>query len=490
MKMYIDGEWVGSSSGQEFAAVNPATGEEFDRVPKGNGDDVKAAVDAAETAQKSWRDTPAAQRADYVLKAGLLIRENLDAVAKIDVTNVGKPIKEARREVGNAATSAIYFSGLARRMYSNVVDSEQPKKFSMTVRRPVGIVGVITHWNDPASLGMWGIAPALVTGNTVVFKPASNSAVISAELVKVYEKVGLPKGVLNMVTGGGGDVGEALIRNKKVDMTVFTGESATGRHIAEVNAPMFRKQVMELGGKNALIVADDAEISIAAHAALYAAFSSAGQKCTAASRIIVEKGALDRFSRAFAEGASKLVVGNGLREDVEVGPVVSRSQQEKALEYIESGKHDGAALLSGGGAYGDPERKRGYFVKPTVFGSVTNDMKIAREEIFGPVASIISAENVDEAIEIANDTEYGLSSAIYTKDIRKMFKAINEIDAGLTFVNQGTVGPEVGAPFGGVKSSGFGRELGDEAIEHFTEKKTVFIDYSYADRPWYFTPSS
>ena len=486
MKMYIDGQWVGSSSGREFTAVNPATGEEFERAPMGNEEDVKAAVDAADAARKAWWDLPASQRADYVLRAGLLIREQLDAIAIVDVQNVGKPIREARREVGAAATAAIYFSGMARRMYSNVVDSEQPKKFTMVVRRPVGVVGVITPWNDPASLGMWGLAPALMTGNTVVFKPSSSSAVISAELVKVFEKVGLPKGVLNMVTGGGGEVGEALIQNRRVDMTVFTGESATGRHIAEVNAPLFRRQVMELGGKNALIVAKDAELEVAARAALYAAFSSAGQKCTAASRIIVEEEVADRFSRLFAELASKLVVGSGMREDVDVGPVISRSQKEKALNYIEAGEREGAVVLAGGGAYEDEERRKGFFVKPTVFGSAHNDMKIARDEIFGPVTAIMPVDGIDEAIEVANDTRYGLSSAIYTKDIKNVFKAIEGIDAGLTFVNQGTVGPEVGAPFGGVKDSGFGMELGEEALEHFTKKKTVFIDYSYGDRPWYF----
>jgi aldehyde dehydrogenase (NAD+) len=486
MKMYIDGQWVGSSSGREFAAIDPATGEEFERVPKGNEEDVKAAVDAAIAAQRSWRNIPASQRGDYVLRAGLLVREQLEAIARIDVKNVGKPIREARREVGAAATAAIYFSGMARRMYSNVVDSEQPEKFTMVVRRPVGVVGVITPWNDPASLGMWGLAPALMTGNTVVFKPSSNSAVISAELVRVFEKAGLPKGVLNMVTGGGGEVGEALIKNGGINMTVFTGESATGRHIAEVNAPLFRRQVMELGGKNALIVAKDAELEVAARAALYAAFSSAGQKCTAASRIIVEEQVADKFSRLFAEQASKLVVGSGLREDVDVGPVISRSQQENALDYIKAGESEGAVVLAGGGTYEDEERRKGFFVKPTVFGSARNDMKIARDEIFAPVTAIMTVSDIDEAIEVANDTRYGLSSAIYTKDIKNVFKAIDGIDAGMTFVNQGTVGPEVGAPFGGAKDSGFGRELGEEALEHFTEKKTVFIDYSYGDRPWYF----
>ncbi|MEM3671379.1 MAG: aldehyde dehydrogenase family protein [Thermoprotei archaeon] len=484
--MYINGNWIDSESGEKFPAVNPANGEAFESVPAGSAHDVGAALDAAQTALKSWRNTPPSQRAEYVLKAALMIREHLEEIARIDTTEVGKPIKEARREVGNGATACLFFSGLARRMYSNVVDSDQPLKHAMVIRRPVGVVGVITPWNDPISLASWGIAPALVAGNTVVFKPSSLSSVVSSKLVEIFERTGLPKGVLNMVTGRGSQVGEALISDKRVNMVVFTGESATGKHIAQVNAPMLRKQVMELGGKNPLIVARDANLPVAVHAALYAAFSSAGQKCTAASRIIVEEPVIDEFARKFAAGASSLTVGNGLREDVDMGPVVSRSQQEKVLGYIEAGKAEGAKILAGGGKYTDEERSRGFFVQPTVFGDVSNGMKIAQEEIFGPVTAIIPAKNIDDAIEIANDTRYGLSSAIYTRNLNNMFKAIQEIDAGLTFVNQGTVGPEVGAPFGGVKDSGFSRELGEEALEHFTEKKTVYIDYSDSDRPWFF----
>lgn len=486
MKMFIDGAWIEAGSGKTLSSVNPANGRVFDQFPAGGKEDVEAAVDAASRALKAWSATPASQRAEYVLKAGLLIREHLEEIALTDTTEVGKPIREARREVNNGATACVYFSGLARRLYSNVVDSEQPLKHAMVIRRPVGVVGVITPWNDPVSLAAWGIAPALVAGNTVVFKPSSSSTIVSGKLVEIFQKTGLPKGVLNMVTGKGSEAGEALITNTDIRMTVFTGESATGKHIAQVNAPLLRKQVMELGGKNPLIVASDANVDVTVHAALYAAFSSAGQKCTAASRIIVEEGIAEEFTKKFVAGAQALKVGNGAREDVDMGPVISRNQQEKILKYVDIGKNEGAKILAGGGGYTDEERREGFFVQPTVFGDVSNDMKIAQEEIFGPVTAIIAVKNIDEAIEVANQTRYGLSSAIYTRNITNMFKAIQGIEAGLTFINQGSVGPEVGAPFGGVKDSGYGRELGEEALEHFTEKKTVYVDYSDADRPWFF----
>ena len=486
MKMYIDGEWVKSESDRTMAAVNPATGQRFEEVPRGNAADFKKATDAAVEAFSRWRSVPASQRADLVLRAALRLKEVAEAVAKVDTTEVGKPINEARKEAGAGASTGVYFAGLAGRIISNVVDSNQPEKFSMVVRRPVGVVGLITPWNDPVSLAMWGIAPALVTGNTVVFKPSSLSSVVSSKLVEIFHEVGLPKGVLNMVTGGGGEVGEALVKDDKVRMTVFTGETATGKHIAEANAPMLRKQVMELGGKNPLIVAKDANLEVAVRASLYAAFSSAGQKCTAASRIIVEEPIAKKFTDAFVAGTSNLVVGNGMREDVEVGPLISKHQQERAYSYVDRAKAEGAQTLTGAEKYTDGERARGSFVQPTVFGDITSDMKLFQDEVFGPVISIIEVKDTDEAIDVANNTRYGLSSAIYTNDIRTAFKAIYGIDAGLTFVNQGTVGPELGVPFGGIKDSGFGRELGEEALEHFTEKKTVFIDYSYSRRPWYF----
>jgi len=486
VKLYIDGEYRDSSDGSTFNSFNPATQETVSTVAKGTSQDAKAAIDAAEDAFKVWSDTPAPQRAEVLFKVGEMIRSNREKLARVLTIEEGKALKEALGEVDEGYDIVMYIAGEGRRLWSNVTTSEQPEKFAMVVRRPLGVVAAITPWNFPFSIPLWKIPPAIVSGNTVVFKPASQTPLVAWTILDMFVKAGLPKGVLNMVTGPGAQVGETLVNDPRVKVVALTGEAATGKHIAEVNAKFLRKQVLELGGKNPIIVAKDAPMPSTVYASLFAAFSNAGQKCTAASRIIVEEPLIEKFTKQFVEQASKLVVGNGLDQKTEMGPVSSRAQLEKVRRYAEIGKNEGAKLLTGGVDYVDEAHRRGFFYPPTVFGDASNDMKISQDEIFGPITAIIPAKNIDEAIEIANDTRYGLSSAIYTADIRNAFRSIAKIDSGIGYVNQGPTAAEVHLPFGGVKDSGFGREAGETAIDNYTEKKAVFIDYSYVKRPWYF----
>lgn len=484
IQLYTDGNFHDAES--DFPVYNPATAEVIAHAARGTPDDAKAAIDAAEEAFENWSETPPPQRAEVLFRVGEMIRANREELARTLTIEEGKAFKESLGEIDEGYDTIMYLAGEGRRSWSNVTPSEQTKKFAMVIRRPIGIVVAITPWNFPFSIPIWKIPPALVAGNTVVFKPASNTPLIGSKILKMFIKAGLPRGVLNMVTGPGSTVGEALINDSRVKVVTFTGETTTGKRIAEVNARYMRRQVLELGGKNPLIVAADAELSVTVRAALFAAFSNAGQKCTAASRIIVEKPIIAKFTKQLVAGAEKLVVGNGLKPRVEMGPLNSKSQQEKTRKYVKIGEKEGARLLTGGYEYRDKELSKGYFYPPTIFSEVTNDMRVAQEEIFGPVTAIIEAKNVDEAIEIANDTRYGLTSAIFTKDLQSAFKAIKQLQSGMGYVNQGPTAAEVHLPFGGVKDSGFGREAGEVAIDNYTEKKAVYIDYSYSDRPWYF----
>ncbi|HKM77422.1 MAG TPA: aldehyde dehydrogenase family protein, partial [Candidatus Bathyarchaeia archaeon] len=419
-----------------------------------------------------------------------LIQENKEELAKTITIEEGKALNEARAEVKQAYNTAMYFAGEGRRMLSNVTPSETKDKLTMTIRRPLGVAAIITPWNFPIMIPFWNLSPALVCGNTVVFKPASFTPITASRIVELFVKAGLPKGVLNVITGPGARVGKVLVESDKIRVCAFTGESQTGKDIAQTSMKYLRKQVLELGGKNPLIVASDADLAIAVGGALWSAFSNAGQKCTAASRIIVEESILDSFTNKFVEATRRLHVGNGLDSSTEIGPLISEGALAKTQEYVAIGIKEGAKLLAGGEDYKDAkdlreDLQKGNFHPPTVF-SGTNDMKISQDEIFGPITTIIPVRNISEAIETANDTRYGLASAIYTKDFRNVMRAAYEIDAGVTFLNQGPVGIEVGASFGGVKDSGFGRELGEVGIEDYTEKKTLYLDYSNQVQPFFY----
>lgn len=489
--LVIGGEHRRSSDGVTFEVRNPATDEILANVPRGTAEDVKAAVDFSEEAFRKWSEIPPPERAEVLYRVGQIIKEEQNELAEILTLEEGKAFAEALAEVIEGYEAVMFIASEGRRMWSYVSPSEQKDKACFVIRRPLGIVGVITPWNFPFSIPLWKIPPAVLCGNTVVFKPASNTPLIGAKIVEMFERAGLPKGVLNFVTGPGTGVGEAMLNDRRIKMISFTGESKTGHRIAQANALYLRRQILELGGKNPIIVANDADLDSAVPAILYAAFSNCGQKCTAGSRIIVERGIYNKFVERFVKGAEALVVGNGMAPRVQIGPLITEEARTKVENYVKLGQEEGGKIACGGSRYSDRERMRGHFFKPTVFVDVTNELRICQEEIFGPVASVIQASNIDNAIEIANDTKYGLSSAIYTKDLQNAFKSLAKIEAGIGYVNQGTTGAEIHLPFGGIKESGFGREAGEIAIENYTEKKAVFVDYSYEKRPWYFSePSS
>ncbi|MFZ2412255.1 MAG: aldehyde dehydrogenase family protein [Candidatus Methanoperedens sp.] len=475
-KLFINGEWVESSTGETFDDINPATLEQIAKIHKASDEDVKSAVDSAEDAFDSWSGTPAPQRAKILFRAARMLEERKEELSRLLTTEMGKVLKEARGDVQEAIDITYYAAGEGRRLLGETTPSELPEKFCMTLRRPIGVVGLITPWNFPIAIPAWKIMPALIAGNALVLKPASDTPILSIELVKILEKSGLPKGVLNLVMGDGGKVGGAIVHNKKIRAVSFTGSLETGKWIMSEAGKDMKKVSLELGGKNPVIVMDDANLDLAIDGVIWGAFGTTGQRCTAASRVIVHEKILPAFQKRLVERTKKLRLGNGLDEAVDVGPVINSSQLQKIAKYVETGKNEGAQLLLGGKTV---KPLPGYFFEPTIFTDVSPDMRIAREEIFGPVVSLLGAANLDEAIRIANSVEYGLSSSIYTENIKSAFKAIEKIEAGITYINASTIGAEIHLPFGGVKSTGNGtREGGTTAIEEFTEIKTVYVDYS------------
>lgn len=475
-KLFINGEWVESGSGETFDDINPATLELIGKIHKASEEDVKSAADSAQEAFDSWSSTPAPQRAKILFRAARMLEERKEELACLMTVEMGKVLKEARGDVQEAIDITYYAAGEGRRLLGETTPSELPDKFCMTVRRPIGVVGLITPWNFPIAIPAWKVMPALISGNTLVLKPASDTPVMAIELVKILAEAGLPKGVLNLVMGEGSTVGSAIVHNKKIRAISFTGSLETGKWIMGEAAKDMKRVSLELGGKNPIIVMDDADLNLALDGVVWGAFGTTGQRCTAASRVIVHEKILPAFQKKLIERAKKLRLGSGLDENTDVGPVINNSQLQKIAKYVEIGKNEGAKLVLGGKT---AKPLPGYFFEPTIFTGVTPDMRIAQEEIFGPVVSLLSAGSLDEAIQIANFTEYGLSSSIYTGDIKNAFKAIEKIEAGITYINASTIGAEIHLPFGGVKSTGNGtREAGTTAIEEFTELKTVYIDYS------------
>jgi len=471
-KMYINGEWVDSDSGETFSRVNPATLETIGTFQKGNEMSVEAAVGAAEKAFENWSETPAPKRGKILFKVGQLLEQNKEDLARTITIEMGKVLTEARGEVQEAIDMTFLMAGEGRRLFGKTTTSELKDKFSMAVRRPLGIVGLITPWNFPIAIPSWKIMPALIAGNTIVFKPSSDTPLCAIKFVEILEKAGFPKGVINLVTGSGGTAGMHLVRHKKVRGISFTGHKDTGIEILRVAG--IKKVGLELGGKNPIIVMDDADLNLALDGVIWGGYGTTGQRCTAASRVIVHENIKDEFEKMLVERIKKLRLGNGLEPDVDVGPLVNQTAQEKSKTYVDIGLKEGAKLLIGG----QIPKMKGWFFEPTLFTNCSIDMKIAQEEIFGPIVSLISAKDLNDAINIANSVEYGLSSSIYTKNIRNAFKAIEKLDAGLTYINASTIGSEVHLPFGGVKGSGTTREGGWTAIDEFSEMKTVYFDYS------------
>lgn len=471
-KIFIDGKWVNSSSGQTFASLNPATEKPLRKFQAGNEADVNKAVDAALRAYKKWKAMPPPKRGQMLFNFAQLLRKDKERFAKIITLEMGKVLPEARGDVQEAIDAAEYFAGEGRRLFGHTTTSELRSKFSMTVRMPAGVFGLITPWNFPVAIPAWKLMPALVCGNTVVLKPSSDTPLCATALVHLLQRAGIPDGVVNIVTGSASNVGVPLIRHKDVRGISFTGSRETGESI--IKEAGTKKLGMELGGKNGIIVMPDADLPLAEDGIIWGAFGTTGQRCTAASRVIVSEQVKEDLERRLLIRAQKLRLGSGLLKTTDVGPLINKVAVQKVHNYTEIGKAEGAKLLIGG----DAPRMKGFFYKPTIFTDVAPDMRIAQEEIFGPSLSIIPVRNLDEAIDAMNSIKYGLSSSIYTKDINAAFRAIQEIEAGLTYINSSTIGSEVHLPFGGVKGSGHTREAGIHGIDEFSDVKTVYVDYS------------
>lgn len=479
-KNFINGEWVDSSSGERFENRNPARWDEvIGTFPKSTKEDVDRAVQAARKAYKEWRLVPAPQRGEIMKKAGDIMVERKEEIARLMTREMGKVLAETRGDVQEGIDTAYYAFGEGRRMFGHTVPSELPNKFNMTTRMPIGVAGLITPWNFPMAIPSWKIFPALTCGNTVVFKPASDTPATATVLVEILLEAGVPPLAINLVHGTGTGVGMPIVEHPDIDLISFTGSSKVGKVIQERAGRQLKRVSLELGGKNAQIVMDDANLTLALEGVLWGAFGTTGQRCTATSRLILHEKVFDKFIDMLVDAANNLKLGDGLDETVQVGPIINKGQLESIHSYVEIGKKEGATLLCGGEPATEGELSKGFFYKPTIFVDVNRNMRIAREEIFGPVLSVIKVSSLDEAIDVLNDTDYGLSSSIYTQDVNAAYRAMRDIEAGITYINGPTIGAECHMPFGGVKETGNGHREGGWAVyEFFSEVKTIYVDYS------------
>ncbi|HVF51882.1 MAG TPA: aldehyde dehydrogenase family protein [Pyrinomonadaceae bacterium] len=478
---YIGGEWVQSASGETFENVNPAdTRDVVGRFPVSTAEDVGRAVEAARTAFDRWRRVPAPRRAEILFRLGEILMRNKERFAADMTREMGKVLKEAGGDVQEAIDCTYYTAGEGRRLHGFTTPAEMPDKFAMCVRQPVGSCGLITPWNFPMAIPSWKLIPALVCGNTVVIKPAEDTPLSTYNLIKACEEAGVPAGVVNMVTGYGETAGAAITDNPALRLISFTGSTETGRIVASACAERNAICSLEMGGKNVIIVMDDADIDLAVEGAVWGAFGTSGQRCTASSRLVVHKKVYKKFTQQLVERAKNMRVGNGASAQTDMGPVINADAVHKILGYVEIGqKEDGAKLACGGNRLDAGEHANGYFIEPTVFTDVAPSMRIAQEEIFGPVTAVIPTNSLDEAVEIANGVRYGLSAAIYTQDVNRAFHVMNDIYTGIFYVNSSTIGAEVHLPFGGTKATGNGhREAGTQVLDIFTEWKSIYVDYS------------
>jgi aldehyde dehydrogenase (NAD+) len=475
----IGGHWLPAASGKTILNLNPADHTDvIGEFPSSHAEDVADAVAAAKKAFASWRLLPAPKRAEILLRAAQILVQNKEKFALDMTREMGKVLAETRGDVQEAIDEAFYVAGEGRRLFGVTTPSELQNKFAMSVRMPLGVVGLITPWNFPMAIPSWKLFPALIAGNTCVIKPAEDTPLSTYNLVQALMDAGLPAGVVNIVSGIGPAAGAALVAHPDVRAISFTGSSEVGSLVGQQAARGFKPVSLEMGGKNAQIVLDDANLELALDGALWGAFGTTGQRCTATSRILLQKGIAAEFTERFVARAKQLKVGPGLDESVEVGPQVNASQIETSARYVEIALAEGAQLLCGGHALSGGIYAHGTFFEPTVFGGVKPTMRIAREEVFGPVVSLIEFDTFKEAVEIANSIDYGLSTALYTKDVNRAFTAIRDLDAGITYINAPTIGAEVHLPFGGVKQTGNGHREGLGAIDFFTTWKAVYVDYS------------
>jgi alpha-ketoglutaric semialdehyde dehydrogenase len=476
----IGGDWKGARSGETFEDRNPAHWSEVvGTFPRSGPEDVDAAVAAARVASRGWRATPAPRRGEIILRTGLLLEQRKEELARTMTQEMGKVLEEARGDVQEAIDMAFFAAGLGRRPFGETIPSELPDKVCFTWREPVGVVGVITPWNFPIAVPSWKLFPALVAGNTIVFKPAEDTPLCGNRLAEVLVEAGLPAGVLNVVHGTGPDAGAPLVAHPDVNCISFTGSTEVGREIAAECGRTLKRVGLELGGKNAIVVMDDASLELAVDGAVWAAFGTTGQRCTAASRLIVQKGVAADFIDSLKERAEALRVGDGLLDGVQVGPIVNMQQLRRVHRYTQVAREEHATVLAGGEVLTEGDLADGWFYPPTIFTDVQPEMRVAREEIFGPSTSVLVADSLDQALEYANATAYGLSLSIYTNDVRSAFRAMRELESGIVYVNAPTIGAEIQLPFGGVKQTGNGhREAGTTAMDEFTEWKSIYVDYS------------
>ena len=479
-KNFINGQWVAPKHGRTLENRNPANTEDvIGLFPLSGQEDVDAAVSAAKTAYRSWRLTPAPKRAEILFRAAELLVKRKEEFSRDMTREMGKVLAETRGDVQEAIDMTYYMAGEGRRLFGQTTPSELPNKFAMSLRQPIGVCGLITPWNFPMAIPSWKTMPALVCGNTVVIKPAEDTPLSTYNLVEVLCEAGLPPGVVNLVGGDGPGAGAALSKHAEVPVISFTGSTSTGRVIAETCAPSLKHYSLEMGGKNIILVMDDANLDLAVDGAIWGGFGTTGQRCTAASRIGVHKSVYNEFVNRFVARASKLRVGDGLDPAMEMGPCVNEQQLQTVMSYVEIGVKEGAKLLTGGHRLTSGPHAKGWFHGPTVFGDCSPTMRVAQEEIFGPVVSLLPIDSLEQGIEVANGVPYGLSASIYTRNVNRAFAAMQELYTGIVYINAPTIGAETHLPFGGTKQTGNGhREAAVAAIDFFTEWKSVYIDYS------------
>jgi acyl-CoA reductase-like NAD-dependent aldehyde dehydrogenase len=479
-KNFINGEWASSQGGQAHLNRNPAnTDEVIGEFPLSTEADVASAVSAAREAYKTWRLVPAPKRAEILFRAAELLVKRKEEFSRDMTHEMGKVLAETRGDVQEAIDMTYYMAGEGRRLFGQTTPSELPNKFAMSVRQPIGVCGMITPWNFPMAIPSWKTMPALICGNTIVLKPAEDTPLSSYHLVEALTEAGLPPGVVNLVSGDGPDAGAALASHNAVPVVSFTGSTSTGRIIAQTCAPDFKHCSLEMGGKNIILVLDDANLDLAIDGAIWGAFGTSGQRCTAASRLGVHKSIYKDFVARLVERAGHLKVGNGLDSATEMGPVINEQQLNTVMSYVQIGLQEGAKLLTGGHRLENGFYAKGWFHEPTVFADCDPKMRIVQEEIFGPVVSVIPIDSFEQGIDVANQVPYGLSASIYTRNVNRAFEAIRDLYTGIVYVNAPTIGAETHLPFGGTKQTGNGhREAAIAAIDFFTEWKSVYIDYS------------
>ncbi|MGB7070603.1 MAG: aldehyde dehydrogenase family protein [Pyrinomonadaceae bacterium] len=479
-RSFIGGKWLDSASGRTAQNINPAnTKDIIGTAELATREEARTAVEAAYNASKAWKNTPAPVRGRIIARVTRLMEDHKEELAQILTREEGKTINESRGELTRATNVAEFCAGESRRMNGETIPSELPANFAYTIKEPHGVVALITPWNFPVAIPVWKLAPALVAGNTVVFKPATNTPGTAVRLTELFVEAGIPDGVLNLVLGSGSEAGDEIVKHPAVRAISFTGSTETGLKLYEQIAPRGIPFQAEMGGKNPVVILEDCDLDLAVEHTAQGAFGSTGQRCTATSRAVVMDTIADEFVQKIVERAKRFRLGDGSNVANEIGPSVDESQFNTVLNYIDIGREDGATLLCGGKKAEGRGLENGYFVEPTVFDHVTPDMRIAREEIFGPVLSVLRVNDFDEAMTVANDSEYGLSSSVFSNDANDIYRFIDEIESGMTHVNSPTTGGEAHIPFGGIKNTGIGaREQGSTSLDFYTELKVVYVDYT------------